>query len=83
MPLNREDAARAIALNEDGRSSRYVARVININVSTFQRAYQRFRETGSYCRMPGPGRKRSTTTKDDQFLKLQFLRDRHTTAVEA
>ena len=25
----------------------------------------------------------STTTKDDQFLKLQILRDRHTTAVEA
>ena len=35
-----------IARIEDGRSLRYVARVINVNVSTIQRAYQRFRETG-------------------------------------
>ena len=35
--MNREDAARAIALIEDGRSLRYVARVINVNLSTIQR----------------------------------------------
>ena len=45
MPLNRE-VAKAIALVEDGRRLRCVAKVLDVNVSTIQRTYQRYRELG-------------------------------------
>ncbi|RZC39080.1 hypothetical protein BDFB_008861, partial [Asbolus verrucosus] len=45
-------------------------------------ALQRYRETQRYTRRPGLGRSRSTSARDDRFLTLQGLRDRHQTAVE-
>ena len=35
-----------------------------------------------FSRRPGSGRKRSTTERDDRFMTLEVLRDRHTTAVQ-
>lgn len=83
MPLSAEDAARAVALVEDGRSLRYVAQLLNCAPSTISRILQRYRELGSYTRRSGSGRRRSTSARDDQFLRLNVLRDRHTTAVQA
>lgn len=83
MVLTPEQAARVVALIEDGRSMRYVARLLNVNVSTIQRTYQRYRELGTYSRRHGSGRRRATSDRDDQYLRLQVLRNRHTTAVEA
>ena len=83
MPLSPQDVARAIALIDDGRSLRYAARTIGAPYTTVQEAVKRFRETQSYSRRPGSGRKRITSGRDDRFLVSQVLRDRHTTAVEA
>lgn len=67
---------------EDGRSHRYVARLLNVSHSTIQRVLGRFRETGRNTRRPGCGRKRKSVALDDRFLILTSLRDRHLTSVQ-
>ncbi|EFA01186.1 Transposable element Tc3 transposase-like Protein [Tribolium castaneum] len=81
MILHSTDAARAIALLQDRRSQYYAARVLGVSRCSVQRAVERFRETGSYTRRVGSGRRRCTTARDDHFLTLQVLRNRDTTAV--
>ncbi|CAH1372608.1 unnamed protein product, partial [Tenebrio molitor] len=39
-------------------------------------AIQRFRETGSYAKRSGQGRRRVTNAVEDRFLRLQSLRER-------
>ncbi|KAJ4431312.1 hypothetical protein ANN_19909 [Periplaneta americana] len=60
----------------------YVAAVLGIPRSTVQRVYLRFRETRDYSRRPGSGRKRVTSARDDHFIVLNTLRNRHSTAIE-
>ncbi|PSN44331.1 hypothetical protein C0J52_11101 [Blattella germanica] len=69
--------------SDDGRSLRYAARIIGAPYTTVQEAVKLFRETQSYSRRPGSGRKRVTSGRDDRYLVSQVLRDRHTTTVEA
>lgn len=83
MPLSAEEVAQAVALVQDGRSMHYVAQLLGTTASTISRALRRYRETGSYSRRPGSGPRRATSARDDQFLRLQVLRDRHSSAVEA
>jgi hypothetical protein len=47
-----EIAAQIIALNNDGRSVRYIAQYLNIPQSTVQDALWRFRETHVFTRRP-------------------------------
>ncbi|KAJ4431308.1 hypothetical protein ANN_19905 [Periplaneta americana] len=61
---------------------RYMAAVLGIPRSTVLRVYYRFRETGDYSRRPGSGRKRVTSARDDHFIVLNTLRNRHSTAIE-
>lgn len=82
MPITPEEVAAAQALVADGRSVRYAARAIGRPETTVRRALQRYRETQRYTRRPGSGRHRSTSARDDRFLRLQCLRNRHQTAVE-
>jgi transposase len=49
--LKGEQAAMAIALLNDGRSQRYVARTLEMNQSTVSRIAQRYQETGELKRM--------------------------------
>ncbi|KAF2889411.1 hypothetical protein ILUMI_16763 [Ignelater luminosus] len=53
MVLRAEECAKAVALVEDERSQRYVARVLNASHSTIQRVLARLRETGTNIRIPG------------------------------
>jgi transposase len=78
--LTHEEAIQALALLQDGRSQRYVARVLGVNHSTIVRLAQRHQETGSVDRRPGQGRRRVTSVRDDRFLRLTALRSRHCTA---
>jgi transposase len=78
--LTAEQAAMAIALLNDGRSQRYVARRLEINQSTVSRIAQRYQETGELKRRSGQGRKRVTSQADDRFVLLTSLRNRHLTA---
>jgi hypothetical protein len=47
-----EIAAQIVALNNDGRSVRYIAQNLNIPRSTVQDALSRFRETHGFTRKP-------------------------------
>lgn len=78
--LSHEEIVQAISLVNDGRSQRYVGRVLSVRQSTISKLVRRYRETGGYKRRPGQGRKRSTTAIDDRFLRLTALRIRHCTA---
>lgn len=80
VTITPEVAAQVVALIEDGRSRRYVARSLNLSVSTMQRSYNRYLETNSFQRRPSSGRPRITDEHDDRFV-LNSLRDRHQTAV--
>lgn len=82
MQITVDEVARAVALVEDGRSVRYAARSIGKPETTVRRAIKRYRETNSYSRRHGSGRPRATSARDDRFVILQSLRDRHSTAIE-
>ncbi|KAJ4442359.1 hypothetical protein ANN_03945 [Periplaneta americana] len=82
MPLSSEDVTTTVALVENGHSLRYVTRVIRALLDTICSAMQRYRKLGKYDRRRGSGRRRSTSGRDDRFLTLQVLRDRHSTAVQ-
>jgi transposase len=81
MVLSAEDCAKAVALVEDGRSQRYVARMLNVSLSTIQRVLERFQATGRNTRRAGSGRKRKTAAIDDRFLVVSTLRNRQLTSV--
>lgn len=83
MRLSAEDSAKAVALVEDGRSLRYVARLLHCTHTAVRKCVQRFRETGRNTRRPGSGKKRKTTAADDRFVTLRMLRNRTSTSVEA
>ena len=55
---------------------------IGASIGSIHRAVQRFREFNMFSQRPGSGRKRSRTERDDRFMILEVLRDRHTTAVQ-
>ncbi|KAF2888980.1 hypothetical protein ILUMI_17193 [Ignelater luminosus] len=82
MVLSAEDCAKDVALVEDGRSQRYVARVLNVSHSTIQRVLARFRDTGRFIRRPGCDGKRKTTANNDRFLVFNTPRNCHLTSVE-
>ena len=75
-----EDVARAVALNDDGRSVRYIAGFLGEAKSTVQDAITRYRQTGSYSRREGSGRPRKTNRRDNRFISLTALRDRNITS---
>jgi transposase len=76
--MSAEEAAQAVALHlhNDGPSIRYIANLLGIPRSTVSDAIQRFRETASYARRPGQGRRRATNAVEDQFLRLQSRQER-------
>ena len=80
--MSASDAAKAVALVEDGQSYRYVAEVLGTSHSSVQRAIRKFRELNIYDRNPGSGHKRKTSLNDDRFIILQILCNRHTSAAE-
>lgn len=82
MDLSVTDAARAVALIQDGRSQYYVARVLGVSRCKVQRAVKRFNEFGVYTRKNHSGRKKCTSERDNRFITLNVLRDRKLTSVE-
>ncbi|PSN39146.1 hypothetical protein C0J52_21847, partial [Blattella germanica] len=70
-----EDVARAVVLNDDGRSVRYIANALNMPRSTVYDAIKRYRETEKYARRPGSGRQRATIPNEGSWpvSKLVFV----------
>lgn len=80
--MDSHKVAQAVCLIDEGHSVRYVAQQLNVARSTLHYAVKRYRETQSYNRRPGQGRKRCTSARDDRFIVSQVLRNRFATAVE-
>lgn len=76
------DCVRAQTLVDEGRSKRFVARLLNVHHSTISRALERYRITGSHSRRHGQGRKRATNARDDRFLCHIALRNRTATSAQ-
>lgn len=83
MTLDAAGAARAVALADAGFSQRRIGRMLRYPRTTIQDAIRRYRETGSYTRRPGQGRRRCTSERDDRYIVSNVLRNRFTTASEA
>jgi transposase len=82
MPLSQEDSARAIALVHVDFSIREAANSLGFARSSVHRAVLRFRQTRGYTRRPGSGRRRSTSARDNRYITMLSLRNRHMTAVK-
>ena len=72
-----ENVAKAVALNEDGRSIRYISNVLGVARNTVNYAIRRYNETGEYGRRQGSGRPRCTNERDDRYAVSTVLRNRH------
>ncbi|PSN46860.1 hypothetical protein C0J52_13687 [Blattella germanica] len=62
-----ENVAKAVALNEDGRSMRYISNVLGVARNTVNYAIRRYNETGEYGRRQGSGQPRCTNERDDRY----------------
>ena len=82
ISLTPEECTRIITMVQEGRSQRTTARTVGVSLSTVQRVFQRFQETGMNIRRPGNGRPRCTPTREDRFIVSTVLRNRHLTAVQ-
>lgn len=74
--LSEVDVARAVALIGAGRSYQRVATVLRVSKSVIHRAVKRHRETGTYKRRSGQGRKCATNAQDNRFMTMTALRNR-------
>jgi transposase len=69
-----------IALVHVGFSIREAANSLGFARSSVHTAVLRFRQTGGYTRRPGSRRRRSA--RDNRYITMLSLRNRHITAVE-
>ncbi|XP_039750828.1 uncharacterized protein LOC120627055 [Pararge aegeria] len=77
------EIARALEIRRNGQTYRVISRDLHRPVSTIHRSIQRFRETGTYARRAGQGRKRRTSSRHDRFIRLRVHRYPRLTAVQA
>lgn len=82
MDTTPEKAAQVVALLQEGRNQREVARQLNMSQSAVSRVSRRFQETGTFNRRPHTSRYRCTSERDDRFIVLTSLRNRHLTGVD-
>lgn len=83
MPrLNEVERGRALAFIMQGQSQRRVAQRLGVHESTISRLIQRLQATGRLQDRPRSGRPRVTTQRQDRFIQLSHLRNRHLTASE-
>ncbi|KAK7112357.1 hypothetical protein V1264_011826 [Littorina saxatilis] len=81
MPrLSPEQRQQAIGRLDARQSVQQVARAFGVNVTTIYRLQQRFHATNSTCDLPGRGRPRVTTARQDHHLVHQHQRDAFETA---
>ena len=73
--LNEVQCARACQMIQDGRTQRDVATELGVSQSCIRNIWRRFQDTQSYSRRPGSGRRRSTSERDDRYLRIVARRN--------
>lgn len=58
-----------------------IAKTIKYSRCALQNTIKRYQQTGTYINLPKSGRKRVTTAREDRFIELTALRDRHQSAI--
>ncbi|GFX59917.1 transposable element Tcb2 transposase [Trichonephila clavipes] len=71
---------RVVGRLEGGQTQAEVAQAFGVSQSVISRIWNRFLETGSACRRPGQGRRRTTTPNEDRYLVLTARRHRNMNA---
>lgn len=71
---------QALALLQDGKSQRYVARRHGVSQKAISNLWTRFQQTNSVQDRRRSGRPRVTSQQDDRYIRLIVLRSRHITA---
>ena len=66
-----QDRERAVNLFTQGFSYSFIANEYGVHTSTISRLCKKFTENGSIARLPGSGRKRITTEKQDTMIVRQ------------
>ena len=59
-----------------GRTVQYIADRSDCSISTFRRIRKRYREKGRWQRLPGSGRLKKTTARDERYLRRPVKRIR-------
>ena len=75
-----QDRERAVNLFTQGFSYSFIANEYGVHTSTISRLCKKFTENGSIARLPGSGRKRITTEKQDMMIVRQVKQDNKTPA---
>ena len=57
-----------VELTQAGRTARYIADRLNCSISTTGRIRKWYRETRRWQRLPGSGRTKKTTARDERYL---------------
>lgn len=68
-----------IGLKNEGISYRRIARLVGCDAATVMRWWRRWNEEANYRRRNGSGRRRASTVREDQRLRVAAVRDRFTT----
>lgn len=74
--LTEFEKGQIIGWNTEGVSSRNIAKRLKRGKSCVQAVINRFKSTGDTSRLPGNGRKRKTTVRDDRYIVRQALKKR-------
>ncbi|KAA5555883.1 helix-turn-helix domain-containing protein [Pseudomonas aeruginosa] len=77
METTPTEVAQIVALLQEELSQRIVARRLQISQSCVSKVCKRFQETASFIPRPRPGRRRSTSERNDRFIVSTSLRNRH------
>lgn len=79
--LSNADRNRAIGMLQAGRSKWFVARILQCTRVTIDQLWRRFQQTGNVADRPRTGRPRVTTPNQDQYIRLQYARERFRPAI--
>lgn len=81
--LTEVQRGQAVAMLMQGQRQMQVARHFGVHVCTIERLVRRLRQTGRVADRPRSGRPRVTSQRQDRFIRLSHLRNRHLTATES
>ena len=83
MPLSHEKYVVTIVFVNEGYSYRNVAKILHTSRSSILLAVTCYEELHTFNRRPGSGCPSCTSEREAPFSRLQILRERHCTAIEA
>ena len=79
---SREIREKVIKFNDEGMSTRQIARRLDLPKSTAHNILLKFKKTGAVANVAGRGRKRKTSQRTDRLIKQLAMKNRKTSAAK-